>query len=105
MTEISYCLVSMGVALRDYIEPDYLNEEHEALCDLADTIQATGMTPKTNPEFYRPEFQDLYAKVSEHYWELVMADLRGLKSQLTPNNKADLILDYENLMATWRTLH
>ena len=95
---IPYQAVSMNIVLRDYIDPDYINTEHEDLCDLADTIYATGMTPVSNPEFYKPQYREVYNSQTKEWWDLVIADIRAIKSQLDSGNKSDLISDYVELI-------
>lgn len=95
---IPYQAVSMNVVLRDYIDPDYINTEHKDLCDLADTIYATGMTPVSNPEFYKPQYREVYNSQTKEWWDLVIADIRAIKSQLDSGNKSDLISDYTELI-------
>ena len=95
---IPYQAVSMNIVLRDYIDPDYINTEHENLCDLADTISATGMTPESNPEFYKPQYREVYNSRTKEWWDLVIADIRAIKSQLDSGNKSELISDYADLI-------
>ena len=95
---IPYQAVSMNIALRDYIDTNYINTEHRDLCDLADTIYATGMTPVSNPEFYKPQYREVYYSQTKEWWDLVIADIRAIKSQLDSGNRTELISDYANLI-------
>lgn len=91
---IPYDAVSVATMLRDYITPEYASDEHEKLCDLADNIYHTGMTPKSNPEWYRPEYKALYQEYGEEYWQKVLKDMGAIDSQLDTYNAGDLEEDY-----------
>lgn len=89
-----YQAVSVATMLRDFTEVEYMNDEHKMLCDLADTIYNTGMTPETNPEFYRPEYKQMYDRYGKEFFDKVYQDMRAIDSQLDGYNAGDLEDDY-----------
>lgn len=96
---ISYQLVSMGAILRDYISPKYINEEHEKLCDIADSLYNINIPVeewRDNPEY---DYKGLYKKYSAEFWELVLKDMSAIDSQLVGDRQRDeLIEDYEYMV-------
>ena len=97
---IPYDLVSMLVALRDYIsidDTDYINDEHRMLVDVADSLYNAGITVAE----MSPEYQAVYNKYGKDFFDLVLDDVAALDSQLTSNNVNDLIADYNDREATF----
>lgn len=97
---IPYDLVSMLVALRDYIsidDTDYINDEHRMLVDVADSLYNAGITVAE----MSPEYQAVYNKYGKDFFDLVLEDVAALDSQLTSNNVNDLIADYNDREATF----
>lgn len=95
---IPYQAVSIGAILRDYEKPEYANDEHRHLTDLADTIYNTCMTPTSNPEFFYPQFKRLYDQYSKEFWDLVLRDMRAIDSQISDHNIDDLREEYKELL-------
>lgn len=93
--ELPYQAVSVATMLRDFAEVDYINGEHKMLCDLADTIYHTGMTPERNPEMFRPEYKELYNRYGKEFFDTAYQDMRAIDSQLDPYNRYDLEDDYK----------
>lgn len=97
---IPYDLVSMLVALRDYIsidDTDYINDEHRMLVDVADSLYNAGISV----EEMSPEYQEVYNKYGKDFFDLVLDDVAALDSQITANNVNDLIEDYNDREATF----
>lgn len=93
--KLPYNAVSVATMLRDFTEVDYIDDEHKMLCDLADTIYHTGMTPERNPEMFRPEYKELYNRYGEEFFDTAYQDMRAINSQMTPYNRYDLEDDYK----------
>lgn len=91
---LPYQAVSVATMLRDYTEVDYINDEHKRLCDLADTIYHTGMTPERNPEMFRPEYKELYDRYGKEFFDTVYKDMKAIDTQLDSHNADDLEDDY-----------
>lgn len=91
---LPYQAVSVATMLRDYIEVGYINDEHKRLCDLADTIYHTGMTPERNPEMFRPEYKGLYNRYGKEFFATAYKDMKAIDSQLDAYNADDLEDDY-----------
>lgn len=96
MTSIEYQLVSEGAILRDYIEPEYVSEEHKRLVDIADSLYNMNIPVSEwgdNPEY---DYKKLYAEQGEEYWALVLKDMSAIDSQLTSEyHRDELIGEYE----------
>ena len=93
--KIPYDLVSMLVALRDYVDTSsaYVSDEHGKLVDIADSLYNVG---RDVIEKMKPEFKKVYEKYGSDYFDKVLDDVSALDSQLTRNNVNDLIADYED---------
>lgn len=91
---VPYDLVSMLVALRDYVDTSsaYVNDEHNKLVDIADSMYNTGLSI----EEMRPEYKTIYDKYGKTFFDKVLKDVSAIDSQLTRNNLNDLIADYED---------
>lgn len=97
---IPYDLVSMLVALRDYIsidDTDYINDEHRMLVDVADSLYNAGITVAE----MSPEYQAVYNKYGKDFFDLVLDDVAALDTQITANNVNDLIEDYNDREASY----
>ena len=93
MTNITYDLVSMAAIIRDFDQPVYINDEHEKLVDIADSIYNTGISPEDMIDTYR----DLYYKYGESFWDEVLEDMIAIDGQLTSSEREnDLLLDYND---------
>jgi len=91
MNKINYMLVSEGAILRDYITPEYLNEDHKMLVDIADFLYNANL----GAEYLKPEAKKVYDNYGEEYWHKVLQDMGAIDSQLiNDSHKKDLILDY-----------
>ena len=94
---IDYTLVSMGAILRDYIEVQYKNKEHQMLCDIADYFYNATISRNPEKEYVNllPEYQDLYIKYGADFFDKVLDDMYAIDSQVTNSNKArELEADY-----------
>lgn len=97
---IPYDLVSMLVALRDWVsidDTDYINDEHRKLVDVADSLYNVGISVNE----MSPEYQEVYNKYGKDFFDLVLDDVAALDSQLTSNNVNDLIEDYNDREASY----
>lgn len=97
---IPYDLVSMLVALRDWVsidDTDYINDEHRKLVDVADSLYNVGISVNE----MSPEYQEVYNKYGKDFFDLVLDDVAALDSQLTSNNVNDLIADYNDREASY----
>ena len=96
MTSIKYQLVSEGAILRDYIDVEYLSDEHKRLVDIADSLYNINIPVEQwgdNPEF---DYKKLYKEYGEEYWKLVLKDMSAIDSQLTSEyHRDELIGEYE----------
>lgn len=90
-----YTAVSMGAILRDYIEPKYLNDKHEDLCDIADCLYNNG---QSMVEHLKPEYKKLYDEYGKEFWEFVLKDMGAIDSQLEHWNVKDLVADYNEML-------
>lgn len=95
--KIPYDLVSALVILRDYadVSGSYVNDEHEKLVDIADTLYNVGIPA----DKLLPEFKAIYDLYGEDYFDRVLNDASAIDSQIHPNNVQDLIDEY-SLKAT-----
>ena len=93
MTPIKYQLVSEAVVLRDYQAPKYLNEEHEKLVDIADTLYNVG-----GANILAPTYKALYDKHGVEYWDKVMADIKAINSQIDHYNVGELAEEYQEML-------
>lgn len=90
---MKYQLVSVGAILRDYIEPEYINKEHEMLVDIADSFWQAGITK----EQLKPEYKQLYDNYSPEWWKLVFKDMNAIESQID-GHEQELIDDYKMMV-------
>lgn len=91
MNKIPYTIVSEGAILRDYITPDYLNEDHKTLVDIADFLYNANLTP----DYLTTEAKAIYDSYGKEYWEKVLKDMEAIDSQLlNDTHRNNLILDY-----------
>lgn len=96
-----YTAVSMGAILRDYTEPKYLNEKHEKMCDIADTLYNNG---QCMVELFKPEYKELYNEYGREFWAKVLQDMEGIDSQATENNIKYLIEDYNDMLVEYEAI-
>ena len=91
MNKIPYTIVSEGAILRDYISPEYLNEDHKTLVDIADFLYNANLTP----DYLTAEAKAIYDSYGKEYWEKVLKDMEAIDSQLlNDTHRNNLILDY-----------
>ena len=91
MNKIPYTIVSEGAILRDYITPEYLNEDHKTLVDIADFLYNANLTP----DYLTAEAKAIYDSYGKEYWEKVLKDMEAIDSQLlNDTHRNNLILDY-----------
>ena len=98
--KIPYDLVSMLVILRDWAsveDGDYINDEHKKLVDIADTLYNVGISV----DEMKPEFQKVYKKYGEEFFDKVLDDVSALDTQVTSSNVNDLIADYNDREAAF----
>lgn len=89
-------LTSEGAILRDWVKPEYLDEEHKMLCDIADCLYNANVSPEHLTENAKKYYHD-YGK---NFFDYVLRDMGALDSQLTDSNKAQELLDeYRYLLA------
>lgn len=92
---ISYQLVSEGAILRDYIEPEYINDEHKRLVDIADSLYNLNIPVEEwgdNPEY---DYKKLYREYGDEFWKLVIKDMGAIDSQMSDYHRDELIEDYK----------
>lgn len=90
-----YTAVSMGAILRDYTAPKYLNDKHEKMCDIADTLYNNG---QCMAEHFKSEYKELYEEYGREFWAKVLQDMGALDNQLESYNVKDLIADYNDML-------
>lgn len=91
---IPYDAVSVATMLRDYIDPEYVSDEHKRLCDIADSLYNLPIPVdkwNDNPEY---NYKALYYEYGEEYWQKVLQDMSAIDSQLDTYNVDDLEDDY-----------
>lgn len=92
--KIPYTLVSMAAILRDHIDPEYKNTEHEQLTDIADSLYNVG---RSMVDEFKAEYKELYDKYGADYFDKVIEDMRALDDQVTSDAKVEeLLADYED---------
>lgn len=93
--KIPYDLVSMLLILRDWadVEDGYINSEHKALVDIADTLYNVGRNMVNQ---LSPEFKAVYDKYGESYFNQVLDDASAIDSQINSRNVNDLIAEYND---------
>lgn len=92
-------VVSEAVILRDHLDSvGYLNSEHEALSDIADTLYHANI----EPERLKSEYKSLYDKMDKKYWTRILDDIFAIKEQAGDDNRNFLRLqaDYYNRKAS-----
>lgn len=92
----SYAAVAEATMLRDYIEPEYLDDEHKMLCDIADALYGANI----GPEYLTKEAKEVYDRYGEDFWNKTLEDMGAIDDQIgaSEGHKAvdDLILDYQD---------
>lgn len=92
--KIPYTLVSMAAILRDHIDPEYKNTEHEQLTDIADSLYNVG---RSMVDEFKSEYKELYDRYGADYFDKVIEDMRALDDQVTSDAKVEeLLADYED---------
>jgi len=91
-----YDVVSMPTILRDYIDPDYIDDEHKDLVDIADCLYNNGWQMK---DCFYPEAKALFDRYGEDFWHLVLKDAEAIDGQLDGHDPDDLILDYMDYLS------
>ncbi len=95
--KIPYQLVSMAAILRDYIDPEYANQEHRYLTGIADYLYNATISrnPDKESENLLPEYKAVYDKYGRDYFEKVLDDMYAIDGQLTGKGKErELFEDY-----------
>lgn len=95
--KIPYQLVSMAAILRDYIDPEYANQEHRYLTGIADYLYNATISrnPGKESENLLPEYKAVYDKYGRDYFEKVLDDMYAIDGQLTGEGKErELFEDY-----------
>lgn len=98
---INYVLVSEAAILRDFTDPEYKNEEHKRLTDIADSLYNTNIPVSEwgdNPEY---NYKELYKKYDDgKFWQLVLRDMAAIDDQATGSryHTAELIEEYKELI-------
>jgi len=90
--------VSTAVILRDDLDDiGYINTEHKALVDIADTLYNADI----GPEYLKGEYKKLHDQMSAKFWTLVIKDAGAIDDQIGGDNLKYLQLqaDYYNLLA------
>ena len=89
--------VSERTMLRDYGDSErypYLDEEHEKLCDIADSLYNADI----GPEQFKAEYKELYEKYGKDFFDKVVEDMAGIDSQITGGSSDphfdELVADY-----------
>ena len=93
-SKIPYQLVSMAAILRDHTDPEYKNDTHEKLTDIADSLYNVG---ESIVDQFRDEYKVLYDQYGKDYFDKVLDDMSAIDSQLTSDAKVEeLLADYED---------
>lgn len=97
MRKFKYQVVSMAVIVRDLTAPQYINQEHKDLVDIADMFYNANL----GPEFLKEEYKPLYEKYGKEFWNTVIEDASAIDSQLTGSgtHEQELILDYNDYIS------
>ena len=90
--KIPYDLVSSLVILRDWgdIGDAYINDEHKALVDIADTLYNAGISPDEMSK----EYKAVYDKYGKKFFDMVIDDASAIDSQISSSNVNDLVDEY-----------
>ena len=91
-------IVSEAVILRDDLDDiGYINAEHKALADIADTLYNADISP----EYLKPEYKQLYDRMGAKFWTYIIKDAGAIDDQIRGDNIKYLQLqaDYYNLSA------
>ena len=95
--KIPFQLVSMACILRDHIDlsdQEYVNNTHELLTDIADSLYNVG---ERMVDQFKPEYKELYDQYGKAYFDQVLDDMNALDSQVTSDAKVqELLADYED---------
>lgn len=95
--KIPYQLVSMAAILRDHInidEQQYVNDTHEKLTDIADSIYNVG---EDVVERFKDEYKPLYDQYGKAYFDQVLDDMEALDGQVNSDAKVEeLLADFED---------
>lgn len=92
--KLPYQAVSVATMLRDYIEVEYINDEHKRLCDCADSVYNAGIPREMwndNPDY---DYKGLYDRYGKEFWAEVFKDMDAIDTQLDSYNADDLEDDY-----------
>ena len=90
---ISYQAVAEAVILRDTTEPEYINQEHKMLVDIADAFYNADL----EEQHLKPEYKKLFNEYSKDFWEKVFTDIQAIESQLD-GHENELIEDYKEMI-------
>lgn len=98
--KIPYDLVSTFVILRDYadLKDNYVNKEHELLCDIADALYNVGGSVVSG---FSGEYRELYDEYGKAFFDKVLDDIYALDSQVTRDNVDDLVADVNAMLKGW----
>lgn len=95
---IDYSLVSEAAILRDFVfKPGYINEEHEKLVDIADTLYNANIPVEEwndNPDY---DYKALYYKYGKEFFKKVLSKMADLDEMTRSGAEAlDLAVDYND---------
>lgn len=93
---VSTDLVSQGTMLRDHIDMqgEYVSDEHEKLCDIADSLYNAGI----GPEQFKAEYKELYEKYGKEYFDEVIEKMGSIDdSTRTTAEASKLLEEYQKL--------
>lgn len=97
MCNIDYSLVSEAAILRDFVaKPDYINEEHEKLVDIADTLYNANIPVEEwndNPDY---DYKALYYKYGKEFFNKVLSEMADFDELLSGAEALDLAVDYND---------
>lgn len=94
---IPYQLVSMAAIIRDFDDPEYLNDEHYKLTSIADYLynSADGAFSSHPEDNLLPEFKAVFDQYGADYFKKVTDDMYAIDGQVTSAAKAnELLADY-----------
>ena len=95
--KIPYQLVSMAAIIRDFDDPEYLNDEHYKLTSIADYLynSADGAFSDHPEDNLLPEFKVVFDNYGADYFKQVTDDMYAIDGQITSAAKEDeLLADY-----------
>lgn len=93
--KFKYEVVSAAVILRDIANPEYINDEHRMLVDIADSLYNANI----GPEYLKPEYRALYDKYGKEFWNLVIQDASAIDSQVS-GHEQELLADYADYLSS-----